>query len=114
LFLLFSNKILAPGHDLEKAVPGSPLIVVHTDEEERVARAAVMEEFEKLRAGVNKVALFLLCCVCVCFCLFVFCLCLIVVCVFSKGWNGSVCAEFDTGSVGSAVAFSQAVKYSRV
>jgi translation initiation factor 5B len=47
-------KLLAPGHDLEKAVPGSPLYVVHNDQEERDACASVMEEFEKLRAAINK------------------------------------------------------------
>lgn len=47
-------KLLGPGHDLEKAVPGSPLFVVHNDQEEREACAAVMEEFEKLRAAINK------------------------------------------------------------
>ncbi len=47
-------KLLAPGHDLEKAVPGSPLFVVHSDEEEREACKAVMEEFERLRSAINK------------------------------------------------------------
>ncbi len=47
-------KLLAAGHDFEKAIPGSPLMVVHTDDEEAAARAAVVEEYEKLRQNINK------------------------------------------------------------
>ena len=47
-------KVLAHGHDADKAIPGSPMYVVRNDKEEEIACAAVMEDFEKLRSSINK------------------------------------------------------------
>jgi len=47
-------KLVATGSDLEKAIPGSSLYVVENEKQLHEATTAVMKDYEKLKANINK------------------------------------------------------------